>query len=63
MTPRQRVVKYLVQITHNKTVEQQLRQQWLEELAQIRTNGPEARIQQKKRSKAQNVAKIQRFSA
>lgn len=40
MTPRQRVVKYLVQITHNKTVEDQLRQQWLRELAQIRTKTP-----------------------
>ena len=63
MTPRQRVVKYLVQITHNKTVEQQLRQQWLQELAQIRANGPEPGIQQKKHTKAQDVAKIQRFSA
>lgn len=54
MTPRQRVVKYLVQITHNKTVEGQLRQQWLEELAQI---------PQKKQAKAHNVAKKQRFSA
>lgn len=35
MTPRQRVVKYLIQITHNKTVEQQLRQQWLSELKEI----------------------------
>lgn len=63
MTPRQRVVKYLVQITHNKTVEGQLRQQWLEELAQIRANGPETPIQQKKQAKAHNVAKKQRFSA
>lgn len=35
MTPRQRVVKYLIQITRNKTVEQQLRQQWLTELKEI----------------------------
>ena len=46
MTPRQRVVKYLVQITHNKTVEQQLRQQWLRELAQIRNAKSSPRNQQ-----------------
>lgn len=51
MTPRQRLVRYLVQITEHKTVEQQLRAQWLQELAQIRANGPEKPIQQKKHTK------------
>jgi len=36
MTPRQRVVKYLVKITKNQPVEQQLRQQWLRELQALK---------------------------
>lgn len=36
MTPRQQVVKYLVQITRNRPVEAQLRQQWLTELQALK---------------------------
>lgn len=32
MNPRTKIVKYLIKITENKTVEQQLRDQWLREL-------------------------------
>ena len=35
-TPRQQVVKYLVLITWNRTVEAQLRQQWLTELQALK---------------------------
>lgn len=54
MTPRQRVVKYLVQITQHTTVEDQLRRQWLQELSQIKTlaKGRDKPKTQKKRTKS-----------
>lgn len=32
MTPRQRVVEHLLRVTRDRSVEQQLREQWLREL-------------------------------
>ena len=57
MTPRQRLVRYLVQITEHTTVEDQLRQQWLRELDNLnliksyQKNGLANSIQQKKQTK------------